>query len=68
MLLLKLTIIVYFCLKHMVWKHTAYHVDKSDIGHIRLKQKQKKNRQTTFVSMSKNSDKKNKSNNKLVTA
>ena len=21
------------CLKHMVWKYTAYHVYKSDIGH-----------------------------------
>ena len=40
--------------------HTAYHVNKSDIGHTRLKQKEKKNIQTTLVSPSKNTVDKNR--------
>ena len=32
--------------KDMVWKHTAYHVNKSDIGHTCLKQEQKKKKNT----------------------
>ena len=35
----------------MVWKHTAYHVNKSDTGHTKDKEK-------TFVSLSKNDDEK----------
>ena len=39
MVLLKFTVTTYLCLNHMAWKHMAYHMDKSDIGHTRLKQK-----------------------------
>ena len=47
---------VYLCLKHIVRKNMVYYTNKSDIGHTHLKQKYKKNTQTTFVSPSKNSD------------
>ena len=38
-------------LQFMVWKHTAYHVNKSDTGH-------RKDKEITFVSLSKNDDEK----------
>ena len=38
----------------------VYLVNKSDIGHKRLKQKQSKNTQTIFVNPSKNSNEKDK--------
>ena len=60
MLLLKSAIIIYLCLKDMNWKHKAYHVNKSDIDHTRLKQNARKT-QTTFVSWSKNSKRNKKS-------
>ena len=42
MLSLKSVITVNLCLKDMAWKHTAYHANKSDAAHTRLKQKWKK--------------------------
>ena len=39
---LKSAVTLYPCLKDMPWKHTAYHVDKSDIGCIHLKSKWRK--------------------------
>ena len=35
MLLLKSAITVYLYIEHMAGKHTAYHVNKSDIGYTR---------------------------------
>ena len=58
MLSFKSAITVYLYLKHMVWKHTVYLVNKFDICHTPLKQKKKKNAQTAFVSPSKNNDEK----------
>ena len=53
----------------MAWKHMVYHVSESDIGHKHLKQKYKKNTQTTFVSPSKNSGEgKREKNERSVTA
>ena len=42
MLLLKPTITIYLCLKHMTWKRIKYHVSKFGIVHMHLKTKYKK--------------------------
>ena len=60
MLLLKSAIIIYLRLKDMNWKHKAHYVNKSNIDHMRLKQKCKKKTKRTFVSRSKNSNGKKK--------
>ena len=53
MLSLKSAIIVHLYLRDMVWKQTAYNINKCDIGLMCLKQRQKKDILTTFVSLSK---------------
>ena len=47
----------HYCLylKDMAWKHTAYHIDNSDPGHIHLQ----KNLKITFANTSKNAVGKN---------
>ena len=65
MLLFEFVITVYLCLKHVAWKHISYQANKSDIGHTRLKEKQKKNTQTIFLP--KHTDKEKKESKKLVT-
>ena len=48
--------------KDMAWKHTAYHVNKSDIGHKCLKQEQKKKKHKYLLSICPNSRWRRKAN------
>ena len=48
----------------MLWKHMAYHTNKSDLDHTRLDQQFKKNKQTTFTSLSRNNAEKKKKKDK----
>ena len=47
----------------MGWKHTAYHINKSDPGRNPLKQQLDKNLKITLVSSSKNTVEKKKEDN-----
>ena len=68
MLSLEPAITVYLCLKHMAWKHTP-HINNSDPGHTRFKQKLEKNVKITFTSPSKNDNEKEKEKkNKMAIA
>ena len=46
----------------MTWKHTAYHINNSAPGHVRLKQQLDKSLKITFASSSKNALGKKKEN------
>lgn len=48
----------------MAWNHTAYHTNKSDIGHTRLKLIQFKYIQIALVSLSRGTDEKEKEKKK----
>ena len=50
----------------MTWKDMVYHINKSDIGYMHLKQQQKKNTQTNIASPSKNAVKKNNKDSSKV--
>lgn len=52
----------------MVWKHTVYHVIKSDLGHARSGQEIKIYKEKSYTNPSKNGDKKEKRKRRMAIA
>ena len=50
----------------MGWKHMAYHIINSDLGHTCSKQQFHKTLKITFASLSRKSDKKEKKKKKIL--